>query len=1628
MALNTSAFSGTKSKTGFKTTLNLSAFGNTKTTSKPFIFTAPDQISNSLNKPNINYVPFSASISDAYAYWPDVPDFNKQAKTLPNLYMRAPSTDKTLEPLKNKAIDSMTDLTPEQKNFLRNVSIVSGKQYFNPSSMPYYTGSYEESGKDNIHYDKPYIAFDKKLTEKDILAIQHELRHAIPITSENQSLRSGAGEEDFANNLTNTPQQAKDLINEMIQSGQATTTFPTFLPTRQNSNLDTALNEQLLKRGMAKIEPTKPSPFETPITGFKDIKNQPITTDVFGRLNKAQSTPAIVDKGTNPLNFAALIAQAPQRAVASVALEPTAALLSLITKKKVEPVYQPQGKLQQALLGKESVKGIFKRTEETQKTTEKYLGKEGFGKGISLGLAPLLIGGSTVLDLTPWGGGKKQVSEQVLTNLAKTVTKEGAEQIFKKAGIKYTDDLINATVKAKTIDEVKNIFNVSKQVENKIYRLANGNRVEINKIELNKGIFGLEYRIDPFEKYKITKEINPNKLVETLNKSKSLQEGIKPAIPKELESLAIEAKKYKSAEEFVQKLRLEEYKELGFKEFKPEELTTLGKGSIITTKLIPGVKFEVMESVPEKLLIRRLKGQNTINLNPKEVDKVIKAIGKPSKTTAIEKSFIDRNIQQFGYKNLTDFYNQAVKGVKEVKPTVQPPSILGTRELRGGISLTPDQYKIPRKIGEKQVELKMIESSLSKDYQKMGILSRETGDIINAEKVISPNEINPVKYGIYQKLKEGVNKYWEEIREFVEDDWIRIKNLSKRKDIKITGELTPSERRSLMYGRQQTRLEEGARIVEDIDKDILTTSKKLKIPDKELNDLANDYLIAKHAPERNIALGGKAAGVTTQEAKIRLTEIEALPYGKEVIRIADKISDYNKQVLDILYADGRPEGVITKDLYDLLRTKYKNHIPLQRVMDETEDIVQVLSNKGLDVKWSGLYRAKGSERKVADILTNVKANFDQAIQRIEKNIVDQETLKVVRANPESGLFEIIKPRAIGKTFEGKIILDKPEGLNILSMFEKGEPVYIKINDPKLAIAFKGVNRQKLDGVMRAISSVTRFMSSLATRFNPDFAFPNKIRDIQEAVVYMASKKEIGFKGAARMSLRQKESFNAIMDAFRGKDTVGARLYNQLKMDGGTTGGLAMSTRKQVIQDIEKIRKLNRSKPKKAAEYVLNKISQWNTLFEDSSRLAVYKEALNRGLIRDKAAVLAKEATVDFNKMGTGGPVINALYMFSNASIQGSAKMLRAMKNPRVLGTVVTTIGASVAVVNEYNDSMDPEWRDKVSKWDRLNGLPIVLPSDGEKFNYIVIPVSWGLKPIKVSMDYLFDTMEGKSKGVEDAVSGILTAIMEGYNPMGGTDTISAITPSVLDIPIDIARNKAWTGSKIRPDWDKYAPNSIQYFKDLLETVTGKTFIGITDKLSDTSGGRIEISPADADYTYRQIIGGAGRFISKIINTISSIGKQEIPPAKEIPFISRFWRSIEAERIGAGGTEAKEIRKILESQSKERFEFSQEAERIYEEMKKLPKEQAITTFDELAGKDKKMAQKISDLANEEKKGLTYTDRLILSLGVENGERANYIFNQINKLTTKEEKRSYYQNLIDKKVITQQVSEQILELLK
>lgn len=971
-----------------------------------------------------------------------------------------------------------------------------------------------------------------------------------------------------------------------------------------------------------------------------------------------------------------------------------------------------------------------------------------------------------------------------------------------------------------------------------------------------------------------------------------------PVLAKELEPLAREARKFKTPEEFEKAINKPFVSPIGVRV----------KDSVLL-KARKAEQEELRKLFKETFLEKPSKITNRdIQVEARRIYDEAKRGGFSWARKPFESKTVQNKVQQEAVENLvakqppginqqklTDFFNKA----KETKKT--PPT-----KVRAvpGKPISPTPSKKSRLADHRKRIRKTVGQELPKQNRLRAKVIREVQDSEILSSLFSSKHKKKVpsiarEYAKFRKAQEGIRGRWLAIREKFQDGFIRARKLQQRvtKGKEIPDDINIDQARTLFDGRVHVRLEGIRDVVSDIDKQIIKRAKEVNIPNEKLSKEVDDFLHSRHALERNARLGDGAAGMTTAQANKNLALIGKSPHNKEILEIAEQISELNRKSLKILL----DAEVIDREFFDLLNKTYKNHVPLNRIMEETADVVNVLSGRGLDVRSTGIKRAKGSERPVAEIFTNVVINAEQAIIRAEKNLVDLTTLRFARKHNELGLFEEIKAKAIGKAFvkegeKGRMVFEQITDPLVLTLRERGKPVHLKINDQKLAVAFKGVNVEHIPSLMKGISTITRLFAGLHTRFNYEFAFSNNVRDIQEMMVYVASRKEMGFGSAGRAVKKDLTSKKGVFDFIMGKDTDGARLYKQMRSDGGTTGGLGLSTREQVKLDIEQIRKLNRSNKRKAAEKAIRAVDNWNTIFEDATRLSVYRTALDNGLSRKQAAAFAKESTINFNKKGTAGPIINGLYMFSNASIQGSTKMLTAMKNPKVAGAVVGTMGTAIYAANEWNDNVDPEWRDKVTKWDRSSNLVIMLPTEDESASYITVPISWGLKPIKVSLEYLYDASTGHGN-LASAMQGITTSIMEAYNPLAGDESIlNTITPTILKVPFEISNNRAWYGSAIKPDPDySDVPESAKYFKSLGNTLTGKVAIKGTEAVSEASGGAIEISPADVNYAFNQYTGGLGRSIIRIISALTSIGEGELE-ARERPILNRFLKNRDEERV------------------------------------------------------------------------------------------------------------------------------------
>ncbi len=123
----------------------------------------------------------------------------------------------------------------------------------------------------------------------------------------------------------------------------------------------------------------------------------------------------------------------------------------------------------------------------------------------------------------------------------------------------------------------------------------------------------------------------------------------------------------------------------------------------------------------------------------------------------------------------------------------------------------------------------------------------------------------------------------------------------------------------------------------------------------------------------------------------------------------------------------------------------------------------------------------------------------------------------------------------------------------------------------------------------------------------------------------------------------------------------------------------------------------------------------------------------------------------------------------------------------------------------------------------------------------------------------------------------------------------------------------------------------------------------------------------------------------------------------------------------------DLEKAMTKDNEKQKEKASRKESAYEDIKDLPIEQQLDEIQKISETDDKLAEDLLSMVEDELKGITDEDRKIKSLGVENGSRAEYVYSQVIKFKTFDEKMDYLAELADKGVISDEVFDQIIELM-
>ncbi|HFO6200096.1 TPA: LPD38 domain-containing protein [Escherichia coli] len=717
----------------------------------------------------------------------------------------------------------------------------------------------------------------------------------------------------------------------------------------------------------------------------------------------------------------------------------------------------------------------------------------------------------------------------------------------------------------------------------------------------------------------------------------------------------------------------------------------------------------------------------------------------------------------------------------------------------------------------------------------------------------------------------------------------------------------------------------------------------------------DEYLYARHAPERNAHIakinpkmpdGG--SGMTNAEAAEIMQRVRNSGKQAQYDRLAGIVDDMLARRRELI----REAGLEESSVVDAWQNTYRYYVPLKG--QDVDGVVSLpRTGKGFTIGGRESRQAMGRASRAQSPSTQAIQDLSESLIRHRKNEVGNAFLKLVQDNPDKDYWQVFtddrpdtmrviaerKDQEAGETI--REVVERPVAMAMMAdryftTKKNGKTYYIKLHDPRLMRAMKNMGPETSNAVIRTLGKVNRFLATVNTSYNPEFLVSNFIRDVQTAVMNLKAEQgrsDGKLKGLDNLSALavvkdSRSAMSAVYASLRGKTLTGKgaqwqKVWKEFVEDGGKTGWFNMGDLEGQQKEMDRLVSLAkggwRGQSIGAWNSFLNLVEDANGAVENALRLSAYKHARDAGLSRQQAASLAKNMTVNFNRRGEQGALMNSLYMFANASIQGTANLVRTLghlngegpllerlrwKNLNVPQKIaLAAVGAGYllgslnrSVAGEDDDGVN--WYDKVPSHVKERNLVIMKSMFGGKAGeYWSIPLPYGYNVFFL----LGHTAEGVAAGdltASRAAGNVVGGVLGAFSPIGSetSETLSGAllknaAPTILRPFANLAMNENFMGAQIyqenmpsgtpKPDSQlgrRSTPEAYKAFASWLNAFSGG---------SQYRPGAVDITPESLKYWVDYISGGTGRFISKTTDAaVKSLNGIDIPE-QQVPFLGKI---------------------------------------------------------------------------------------------------------------------------------------------
>jgi len=550
-------------------------------------------------------------------------------------------------------------------------------------------------------------------------------------------------------------------------------------------------------------------------------------------------------------------------------------------------------------------------------------------------------------------------------------------------------------------------------------------------------------------------------------------------------------------------------------------------------------------------------------------------------------------------------------------------------------------------------------------------------------------------------------------------------------------------------------------------------------------------------------------------------------------------------------------------------------------------------------------RGSYTSEQVYDPLNQAVVNLAKTIEKVEKNNANRALVELARQNADPSVWKVHTARGIpdidpdtGDIISyNDLVPDNVKTNSVKVRMPGGKIVYLEVRHEGLYNALIPSNRKtgKWEGkIIKGFGAMTNFQRSLITSLNIFFGVPNFARDTQDVLANLGVEKDrYDLKGIRRAYLANlRIAGPTIAKNYFGATDQGGDMMQYLSEARAEGMYMSWANYGQIQDQVDSLKKLGeKSKANKGTNMAKETLHAMmdtalgiNEVFEMSNRLAVYASLRDAGLSPQQAAGAAKNISLNFEKKGSQMTILNSMYLFLNAGIQGVAKTGQLLKSKS--GRKALAAAASFAYLNKMllYSMMDEE--------DELK-MMTESPMDWTQNTYIYNPVE-PTKPFKIPKSYSFLRLfMSMGEAAYDLQSGRITPARAFFNqlhsvqmvvdPVSGNQAnwVSAFLPVLASQSAEVSMNKDY---KMSPIYPKFTIGKADH--EIYHKSTNEAYIEGAQQLYDKMG--VSISPETFDYIMNEVFGGIAQEAVRIA-TFDKEGS-----VNQMPLVRRFVEDLDDE--------------------------------------------------------------------------------------------------------------------------------------